>query len=372
MASIWKRPTSKYITACWSDAAGNRFKRSTKTTDKRLAAKMARQFEEESRSKRTANQARRVLTDIYSRLSGETLASTTTRAFIDGFVESKAPQVSKATLDYYNGHARRLLEFLGDRADKDIADITKKDLTAYRNHTATKAGARTTNNTLKAVRTFFAAAKKDGFIADDPAAAVDAVRDRTESNRRPFTLPELRTLLELASDEWASMIRFGFFTGQRLSDIATLTWANIDTARNEIRLTTRKTGRRQALPLPAGLAAHIAGLEASDDPTAPLHPQAFAVMKKGRSGPLSKAFGDLLVAAGLRGVVAVEEGNARVRNALSFHSLRHTATSWLSDAGIPQNVVMEFIGHDDATVSRGYSHAGTDAMQRAAAAFPEL
>jgi hypothetical protein len=33
---------------------------------------------------------------------------------------------------------------------------------------------------------------------------------------RPFTLPELRSVLDLANDEWRSMILFGLYTGQRL------------------------------------------------------------------------------------------------------------------------------------------------------------
>jgi integrase len=43
-----------------------------------------------------------------------------------------------------------------------------------------------------------------------------------KSNTCSFTLPELRTVLDLANDEWRSMILFGFYTGQRLGDIATL------------------------------------------------------------------------------------------------------------------------------------------------------
>ena len=372
MASLWKREKSRYYTACWTDAKGRRMKRSTKTTDKKLAEKLARQFEEESRAKRTANQARRILASIYKEVAGESLATTTARDFINGFVEGKAPQVSKATHDYYKGHARRFLEWLGAKADLDLADLTKKDLTAYRNHIATRTGSRTVNNTLKAIRTFFSAAKKDGFISDDPASDVDTVRDRSESNRRPFTLPELQAIIAVADEEWRSMIRFGLYTGQRLSDIASLTWQNIDIAKNEIRLTTRKTGRRQTLPLSPALRAHIAGMTAGDDPSAPLHPVAAAIVEKGRAGPLSKSFGDLLEAAGLRVHAAAEAGNARARYPLSFHSLRHTATSLLKAAGVPQSVVMNYIGHDSADVSHGYTHTGREAMEKTAAAFPTL
>lgn len=373
MASLWKHPQSKFFTACWTDASGRRMKRSTKTTDKKLAEKLARQFEEESRAKRTAKQARRVLADIYRDLSGEELPAVTVREYFTGYVERKRPEVSPATLDYYTGHARRFLAWLDQKADADITEISKTEIAAYRNHAGTTTGARTTNNTLKAIKTFFAAARKDGYLTDDPAADVDIVRDRSESSRRPFTLDELRALMAVATDEWRSMILFGLYTGQRLADVASLTWQNIDTAQNEIRLTTRKTGRRQALPLAAPLQAHVAKLTAGDDPKAPLHPKAAAVVQEGgRSGPLSKAFASLLEAAGLRIAATAEKGNARAKYELSFHSLRHTATSLLKNAGVPQSVVMDYIGHDSADVSHGYTHTGREAMEKAAAAFPTL
>jgi integrase len=349
-------------------------KRSTKSTDKKLAEKLARQFEDESRSRRTAKQARRVLSDIYRGLSGEALPTITVRKFFTAFIEQKAPEVSSATLDYYSGNAKRFLAWLEEKADCDIAEITKPQIAAYRKHVAGRVSARTTNNTLKAIKAFFVAARKDGYLADDPAADVDTVRDRSESARRPFTLPELRAVLAVADAEWQSMIKFGLYTGQRLSDIAALTWANIDMERDEIRLTTRKTGRRQTLPLAAPLRAHLTTLKAGDDPKEPLHPLACERLKKsGRAGKLSDQFADILTAAGLRDdSLTPEKGHARAKHELSFHSLRHTATSLLKTAGIPQSVVMDFIGHDSADVSHGYTHTGREALEKAAAAFPAL
>jgi integrase len=375
MASIIRRPESKYFIACWTNSAGRRLKRSTKTTERKLAEKLARQFEAESRSRRTATQARRILSDIYKELAGEELPTVTTRAYFDGFVARKAPEVSRGTLDYYTGHSRRFLEWIGAKADRDIAEVTKAEITGYRNATAARVGPTATNNTLKAIRTFFAAARKDGYLIEDPAADVDTVRDRTESNRRPFKLDELRALLAVAGDEWRSLILFGLYSGQRLCDLAVLTWANLDLERGELRMTTRKTGRRLTLPLAAPLRAHIATLPSSDDPKAPLHPAAVESLarNKGRTAGLSASFADLLIAAGLRSnKVEVEEGGARARHELTFHSLRHTATSLLKEAGIPQSVVMDFIGHDTISVSHGYTHTGREALEKAASAFPAL
>ena len=51
----------------------------------------------------------------------------------------------------------------------------------------------------------------------------------------------------------------------------------------------------------APLRKHIEALAVSDDPAAPLHPCAFAIVtKQGKSGHLSNQFADLLAQAGLR------------------------------------------------------------------------
>ena len=376
MASLWKRSNSQYFIACWTDANGRRWKRSTKTKVRKDAIKLAHEFESESRKKRTATQIRKIMADIYKSHSGETVPITTVSDYFKSFINGKRPEVSPATLAYYEGHSRRFLAWLGPRAAGDIANISKSDITGYRNHVAKSAGARTTNNTLKAVRAFFSAARKDNFLVEDPAADVATVRDRSESTRRPFTLEELRKVLVHANDEWRSMILFGLYTGQRLGDIATLTKANIDLPRVEIRLVTRKTGRRQVLPLAPPLRALIEKLADSQasDPKAPLHPAAFALMNRvGRAGTLSKQFGELLESAGLRASkTEPEEGNARAKHELSFHSLRHTATSLLKAAGIPQSVVMAFVGHESTDVSQGYTHTDREALEKAAAALPQL
>ena len=62
----------------------------------------------------------------------------------------------------------------------------------------------------------------------------------------------------------------------------------------------------------------------------------------------------------------------RAKHALTFHSLRHTATSWMKAAGIPASVVMDFIGHDDAAMSQLYTHTGDEALRKAAESLPRL
>src|SRR5208283_4466989 len=162
---------------------------------------------------------------------------------------------------------------------------------------------------------------------------VDTVRREARSAaRRGFTLDELKSVLEVADDEWRSLIRFGLYTGQRLSDIAALTWSNVDLERNLIRLTTRKTAKSIAIPIAQSLRTHILTLPTCDNPRAPLHPRAFRVVTtKGRNaGRLSNEFVDLLASVGLRSDPVSHKntgkgsGGRRASSELSFHSLRHT------------------------------------------------
>jgi integrase len=96
-----------------------------------------------------------------------------------------------------------------------------------------------------------------------------------------------------------------------------------------------------------------------------------------RSGTLSNQFADLLAQAGLRDKAphrSKGKGRDAIRssNGLSFHAMRHTAVSLLRDAGIPEAVVMELVGHDSEAMSAHYTHVGIEALAKAVAALPEI
>ena len=84
--------------------------------------------------------------------------------------------------------------------------------------------------------------------------------------------------LEVADGEWRSMIMFGLYTGQRLADIASLTWSQVDLVNHEIRFFTRKTHRRLVVPIAPPPREHLLKLAGSDHPSAPIHPKAAAVV----------------------------------------------------------------------------------------------
>jgi integrase len=112
--------------------------------------------------------------------------------------------------------------------------------------------------------------------------------------------------------------------------------------RGEIAFVTSKTGRQQIIPIAARLREYIESeLPISDDPKGPLFPKAFSSVagQFERVGTLSNQFHDVMVEAGLVSHRAhAKKGTGRARKRLgaelSFHCLRHTATSLMKEAAL--------------------------------------
>lgn len=155
-----------------------------------------------------------------------------------------------------------------------------------------------------------------------------------------------------------------------------LTWDDVDLEKSDIRLVTRKTGKKLLIPVAPALRRHIevAG-QGRPWRQGPVHARALAIVsQQGETGHLSNQFADLLARAGLRekkphrktSEVGVGRGIGSSRGGLSFHCIRHTAVSLMKNAGIPEAAVMELAGHDRQQMSAHYTHVGREAVERAA------
>ena len=176
------------------------------------------------------------------------------------------------------------------------------------------------------------------------------------------------------------MILAGVYLGQRLRDIASLTWINVDMEKKAIRLVTSKTSRTQIIPLAQPLFNYLSELKAGDDRKTPLFPYAYEVAtKKDDLSSLSQQFYEVLVSAGLAPARSpksegsgIGRSSPRVRSEISFHSLRHTATSLLKNAGVSETITRDIIGHDSAAVSQHYTHVDEASKKAAIELLPDI
>jgi integrase len=379
MASVVKQPSCKYWIAAFRDSGSKQHRRTTRETDRKRAQAVAEKYEHAAKAQGNPQRVRKILSEFLREHFGEELPFATVRDFVAPWLAARKAETSPATFRRYEEVTAKFLAFLGAKAQAPLEDITKTQILAFREALAATSASATVNTALKIVRRIFRSARQDGYLLSDPAEGVKPVKNLATLERRPFTIDELKRVLDVAGDEWRSLIKFGLYTGQRLGDLASLTWTQIDLERDEIALTTRKTGKRLLIPIAAPLREHSLTLEIGDNPRGPVHPNAFEILRaqNGRVGTLSNQFSELLVDAGLR-----EPRNHKSRDIgrdgkragleLSFHSLRHTSVSLLKDAGVPDAVVQALIGHESAAMSHRYTHVGKDALARAAKTLPEL
>ncbi|MDB4525935.1 tyrosine-type recombinase/integrase [Akkermansiaceae bacterium] len=384
MAFLFKRTRSQYWHAGWKDRSGKRVNRSTKIQAKanlkREAQRIADQYEDASRRHRTARQVRQVITELHQQITGEELQAKSVRSYVEIFLLTKSGETSTATLRAYRTNLGDFLSWLGDRDQEDLNDIRQTDISTYRNFLLAKVASTTATNKIKSIRAMFAAAVKEGFCAQDPTANLKLQKRTapgTSKERRVFTLEELKIIREASSPEWESMLLFGLYTGQRLGDLAMLRWSNIDLQREELRIETRKTGRRQVIPLAAPLLEYLLNTAiTSDEPDAFIHANLAPAYEKS-SATVSNQFTSLLANCGLRQSAKHQSkgkgrGVRREASTLSFHSLRATAVTMLHEAGIPAATVEEWVGHDSAEVHRAYVKIGRDSLKKASSALPEI
>lgn len=372
MSSVHKRKNSKFYYGAFRDHTGALVYRSTKTTIKSEARQIAHEWETAAKRHATEAQIRRVFNDIHHRVHGRPMARETVKEYLSRWLTAKTATLAPATYKSYLKSVNDFVAFLGPDAKKEMGDLTVADLAAFRSHELSRTSAVSTRRRLCGILNACRTAWKEGILTDDIASKLPSLPQKNKTkNRRPFTKEELSQLLAVANDEWRGMIYAGFYTGQRLGDVAKFSWAQIDKDIQTLTIVTSKTGRDVHLPLPE---TWKVWLQSRPKREGPIFPRANAAFKKagGNSSPLSAQVTKMLKKAGLRKPVERTEGQKRVVHELSFHCLRYNATTMLKEAGVQEALVRDIIGHESAAVSRSYTVFSDEAKRDALANLPEI
>ncbi|MDP6677240.1 MAG: hypothetical protein QGI29_06715, partial [Pirellulales bacterium] len=177
------------------------------------------------------------------------MEASTTEDYLRNWLKRKQIESSEATADRYASLVQRFLTRIGAKAKRDIMHLSSKDISKARDEVSKKLTPSTANMMVKVIRTALNQALRDGFIDTNEANKVTLIKRHEKANRRPFSQREIRRLLKAADFEWQGIILCGLYTGQRLTDIALLTWENLDLVNENLNFQTGKTNRSMALPL---------------------------------------------------------------------------------------------------------------------------
>lgn len=378
MASIHRQTGKPNWFCAYTDQTGTPRFKSTQTPNRKQAEKICGAIQKAVNDARygelTADRARAIVESVVSdiaRASGVTMSRQTVADFFNGWINAKG--ASESTLIRYRGIVREFLKHLGKKADGSLQSLTDTDIQTFRDKLAANSSTGNVNTYLKVIRTALSLAVKKNLLTRSPAIGVDKLDQHDKHQRLPFSIPALKKILEVASDEWRTMIFNGLYTGLRLSDCANLTAANLDLLKAEYTLTEKKTGKTRIIEIAKPLLRHLEELDLGDDPAAPLCPNLYGKTQ----GWLSNQFYDLLSSVGLvpvRNHQSKKKGRdvRRTQSALTFHSLRHTATSLLKNAGVSDSIARDIIGHESVAVSRQYTHIETGTRRAALDKMPDI
>ena len=168
-------------------AQWRRVQRSTKDTDRKKAQKLAEEWEAPRRGRVTARQTQKVIAELYRDITGQRLVFPTVREYFDSWVARKKPETSSSTYNFYQGKAQRFLDWLGNRADQQIALITRDDILAFRAAELERVSPRSVNHAIKFLRMVFKTAKEDGKYHDEnPASGVKVAKLHGDSSTRLY------------------------------------------------------------------------------------------------------------------------------------------------------------------------------------------
>src|ERR1043166_7933313 len=238
MASLHKNPSARspYWYCAYTTGDGKRHFRSTKTTDKKAAWQICNAWVKSSAlgNKLTPDKAREIIASGVADVlmaTGQTLPTATIRDWFGRWLEHKELENKPRTHERYETFVKRFLAFLGDKADKDLSALTVDDVLRFRDQSAKKLSAGSANLNLKILRSCLHAAVKQSLIDKNVASCVNSLKQNATTTRRAFTLAEVRKIVkacEEAGGEWLGLVLTALYTGQRLGDVARLTWSQID------------------------------------------------------------------------------------------------------------------------------------------------
>jgi integrase len=146
------------------------------------------------------------------------------------------------------------------------------------------------------------------------------------------------------------------YTASRSGEIIGMVWGDVDLAAGSIGIRMPKTGKTKTIPLMAEVRAPIER-QSRGLPAAPVF-----TMPDGKpwtAGELYRTFRTLRRLAGLP---------ARY----TTHTLRHTAASWMAEAGLPDSAIRHALGHSSVAMTARYSHVNLDGLRVAFGALESI
>ena len=160
MSSLRRVPKSPYWIACFTLPDGVRTNRSTGTTDKREAQRIANEFEDAAQEARagrlTESRARKTIADIFAIGNKDALPSASVKDYLESWLKRKELEAGETTHARYAVICRQFLAHLGPKARRDLLQLSAKEFVSFRDFKAGELSANSVNVSMKVLRSLSA------------------------------------------------------------------------------------------------------------------------------------------------------------------------------------------------------------------------
>lgn len=260
----------------------------------------------------------------------------TLEAFLTRYQRHQKPRVAMTTYARLGDIIERLKKHLPAK----LAAVDKASVADYVTTRAEVVAPGTVAKEIAVLKHALGLAADDwGLINANPAAKVKL--PKLPQGRTKYLSPtELKAALEKAHDWMRAPIALAAFTGMRRGEILGLRWQDVDLAGRRVYLHETKNGTLRVVPL---------------------NDLALGVLQSIPQGEHTEA-----VLPGVDGhklTVYTRRlfSGLKIQGA-SFHTLRHTAGSWLAMSGADLYAVGQFLGHKTPRMTQRYAHLSPDYM----------
>ena len=367
MASLHRRPRSKFWHAAWRDATGKLHLRSTKETSRQKAFEIARGWEHVERNASNEAQVRKVMSEILERNTGQPLRTPTVREWFTEWLQGKAEETNRR----YAGIADAFFDYVGQRADRPIKDVMPTVIQGYVNRLKeSKASDKTVAVHLQALKSAFNSARRMRLIDFNPADPV-TVTVEDEFERELFTKDEAKLLIDAAEGEWKTLLRIGYYTGLRLTKATTLRWDQVNLEEKVIRVPKPgKHGKFALIPIHKALLPYLKAVAGTEGKKVYVMSVLASADSGGKRG-LSRQFKAIAREAGVD-MREVTRPNGHKFCKRSFHSLRHGLVSGLANKGVVPEQRMDITGHKTDKEHGRYTHLEIETLRTAMNKLPAI
>lgn len=324
MPKLWKRPANGTYYAVWQEG-GKQRKRSLKTSERRIAARLFKAFKRDIILKKVAPIGARLQVSLSE--------------FRDEYLAHIEHTLSPSTYECYETAFNKAIACWGDIP---VGHITSRHIDKYIEDIRHSGLSRATVNKN---RRHLKAALKKAYEWEYLKAPIRFYAGLKEEERvRYLTKPQLGKILSKISDaEFYDVVLLAVYTGLRSGEILRLNWDDVDCPEGYLRISSKQKNMRESwIPINESTRSVLDRCRLRGNER---------LFRFQTRQTLSKNFKKAARAAGV--------GHAR------FHDLRHTFGSHLAMLGFGEKTIQELMRHKSMASTMVYTNVSPNHLTEA-------